>query len=134
MPIYLAHLIGAYADLGRFDDAWRSFGEATALMQKTKERWCEAEIYRVAGEVALHTPDADPSKAEAFFGHALEVAKAQEAKSYELRAATSLARLRRDQGRRHEARHLLMPIYDWYSEGFHTRDLREAKALLDSLA
>jgi class 3 adenylate cyclase/predicted ATPase len=134
MPIYLAHLIGAYADLGRFDDAWRCFGEATALMQKTKEQWCEAEIYRVAGEVALRLPDADLGKAEAFFGHALDVARGQEAKSYELRAATSFARLRRDQGRRHEARHLLAPIYDWFSEGFHTKDLREAKALLDTLA
>ena len=74
------------------------------------------------------------SKAETFFGHALEVAKAQQAKSYELRAATSLARLRRDQGRRDEARQLLAPIYDWYSEGFDTNDLRQAKALLDTLA
>ena len=103
MPAYLAHLIGAYADLGRFDDAWRCFNEATTLMQQTKERWCESEIYRIAGEVAIRSPDSDVSKAEAFFGHALEVAKAQQAKSYELRAATSLARLRRDQGRRDEA-------------------------------
>jgi predicted ATPase len=74
------------------------------------------------------------SKAEAFFGHALEVAKAQQAKSYELRAATSLARLRLDQGRRDEALQQLAPIYNWYSEGFHTHDLRQAKALLDMLA
>ena len=103
MPAYLAHLIAAYADLDRFDDAWRCFNEATTLMQQTKERWCESEIYRIAGEVAIRSPDSDVSKAEAFFGHALEVAKAQQAKSYELRAATSLARLRLDQGRRDEA-------------------------------
>ena len=134
MPAYLAHLIGAYADLGRFDDAWRCFNEATTLMQQTKERWCESEIYRIAGEVAIRSPDSDVSKAEAFFGHALEVAKAQQAKSYELRAATSLARLRLDQGRRDEALQQLAPIYNWYSEGFHTHDLRQAKALLDMLA
>jgi predicted ATPase len=134
MPVYLAHLIGAHADLGRFDDAWRCFNEATTLMQQTKERWCESEIYRIAGEVAIRSPDSDVSKAEAFFRHALEVAKAQQAKSYELRAATSLARLRRDQGRRDEALQQLAPIYNWYSEGFHTHDLRQAKALLDMLA
>ena len=134
MPVYLAHLIAAYADLGRFDDAWRCFNEATTLMQQTKERWCESEIYRIAGEVAIRSPDSDVSKAEAFFRHALEVAKAQQAKSYELRAATSLARLRLDQGRRDEALQQLAPIYNWYSEGFHTHDLRQAKALLDMLA
>jgi class 3 adenylate cyclase/predicted ATPase len=134
MPIYLAHLIRAYTDLGRFDEAWRCFEEATTLMQQTKEKWCEAEIYRIAAELAIRSPDSDVSKAEAFFGHALEAAKAQQAKSYELRAATGLARLRREQGRRYEARHLLAPIYNWYSEGFDTIDLRQAKALLDTLA
>ena len=134
MPVYLAHLIRAYTDLGRFDEAWRCFEEATTLMQQTKEKWCEAEIYRIAAELAIRSPDSDVSKAEAFFGHALEAAKAQQAKSYELRAATVLARLRREQGRRYEARHLLAPIYNWYSEGFDTIDLRQAKALLDTLA
>jgi pentatricopeptide repeat protein len=134
MPVSMTHLIGAFADLGRFDEAWRCFGEVTTLMQRTKERWYEAETYRVAGEVAIRSPDSDVSKAEAFFGHALEVAKAQQAKSCELRVATSLARLRRGQGRRDEARQLLTPIYNWYSEGFHTHDLRRAKGLLDSLA
>jgi predicted ATPase len=110
------------------------FNEATTLMQQTKERWCESEIYRIAGEVAIRSPNSDVCKAEAFFRHALEVAKAQQAKSYELRAATSLARLRRDQGRRDEALQQLAPIYNWYSEGFHTHDLRQAKALLDMLA
>jgi predicted ATPase len=134
MPVSLAHLIGAYADIGRFDEAWRCFGETTTLMQQTKERWCEPEIYRVAGEVAIRSPDSDVGKAEAFFSHALDVARVQQAKSCELRAATSFARLRRDQGRPDEAHQLLAPIYNWYSEGFYTHDLRQAKALLDMLA
>jgi pentatricopeptide repeat protein len=79
MPVYLAHLISAYTDLGRFDEAWRCFEEAATLMQKTKEKWCEAEIYRIAAELAIRSPDSDVSKAEAFFGHALEAAKAQQA-------------------------------------------------------
>jgi predicted ATPase len=134
MPVSLAHLIGAHADIGGFDEAWRCFGETTTLMQQTKERWCEPEIYRVAGEVAIRSPDSDVGKAEAFFSHALDVARAQQAKSCELRAATSFARLRRDQGRPDEAHQLLAPIYNWYSEGFYTHDLRQAKALLDMLA
>ena len=133
MPMYLAHLIGAYADLGRFDEAWRCFGEATSLMQQTKERWCEAEIYRIAGRVAIHSPGSDVDKPETFFRHALDVAQAQQTKSYELRAATSLAGFWRDQGRCDEAHRLLAPIYCWYTEGFDTNDLRRAKTLLDTL-
>ena len=133
MPMYLAHLISAYADLSRFDEAWRCFGEATSLMQETKERWCEAEIYRIAGRVAVHSPGSDVGKPEAFFRHALDVAQAQQTKSYELRAATSLAGFWRDQGRCDEAHRLLAPIYCWYTEGFDTNDLRRAKTLLDTL-
>jgi len=133
MPMYLAHLIGAYADLGRFDEAWRCFGEATSLMQQTKERWCEAEIYRIAGRVAIHSPGSDVDKPETFFRHALDVAQAQQSKSYELRVATSLAGFWRDQGRCDEAHRLLAPIYCWYTEGFDTNDLRRAKTLLDTL-
>ena len=133
MPMYLAHLIGAYADLGRFDEAWRCFGEATSLMQQTKERWCEAEIYRIAGRVAIHSPGSDVDKPETFFRHALDVAQAQQTKSYELRAATSFAGFWRDQGRCDEAHRLLAPIYCWYTEGFDTNDLRRAKTLLDTL-
>ena len=102
-------------------------------IETTKERWCEAEINRVAGEIALMSPDRDAAKAEAYFERALAVARQQQAKSWELRAAMSLARLWRDQGKRDEARELLAPVYGWFTEGFDTLDLKEAKALLEEL-
>ena len=98
------------------------------------ETWNEADIHRTAGEIALMSSKPDAAKAQAHFERALEVARAQQARSWELRAATSLARLWRDQGRRAEARDLLAPVYGWFTEGFETRDLREAKALLEELA
>ena len=106
---------------------------ATTTVETTKERWFEAEIYRVAGEVALKSPEPDNAKTNAYFERALAVARQQQAKSWELRAATSMARLWRDQGRRNEARELLAPVYGWFTEGFDTLDLKEAKALLDEL-
>jgi len=99
----------------------------------TKERWWEANIYRMAGEITLMSPEPDATKAQAYFERALSVARAQQAKSWELRAATSMARLWRDQGKPQQARELLAPIYGWYTEGFSTRDLKEAKALLAQL-
>ncbi len=134
MPVHLAHLISAYADVGRFDDAQRCVDEATTLMHETKERWYEFDIHRIAGEVALRSPNGDPAKAEALFGHALDVARTQQARSFELRAATSLAELWHQQGRTDQARGLLGPIYDWYSEGFDTHDLRQAKGMLERLS
>ena len=99
------------------------------------ERWPEAEIYRVAGEIALKSPErADAAKAETYFERALAVARQQQAKSWELRAAMSMARLWRDQGKRQEARELFAPVYGWFTEGFDTRDLKEAKALPKALA
>ena len=103
-------------------------------IETTKERWCEAEIYRIAGEIALMSPENDAAKAEAHFERALSVARQQQAKSWELRAAMSLARLWRDQGKVQQARELLAPVYGWFTEGFDTRDLKEAKALLEELA
>lgn len=103
-------------------------------METIKERLWEAEINRVAGEIALKAPDRDQAQAEDYFRRALAVAREQQAKSLELRAAMSLARLLRDQGRRAEARELLAPVYGWFSEGFDTLDLKEAKALLAELA
>jgi class 3 adenylate cyclase len=91
------------------------------------------EVHRVAGEIALKSPEPDAAKAEAYFERALAVARAQQAKSWELRAAMSMARLWRDQGKRDEARDLLAPVYGWFTEGFDTLDLKEAKALLDEL-
>ena len=102
-------------------------------METAKERWCEAEVNRVAGEIALLSPEPDAAKAEAYFEHALAVARQQQAKSWELRASMSLARLWRSQGKVQQARELLAPVYGWFTEGFDTRDLKEAKALLDEL-
>jgi predicted ATPase len=103
-------------------------------MERSKEKWCEAEVNRVAGEIALQSLAPNPEKAEAYFDRALTVARQQQAKSWELRAAMSMARLWRDQGKRDEARDLLAPVYGWFTEGFDTLDLKEAKALLDELA
>jgi predicted ATPase len=123
----------AHADSGQFDDAWRCIGKAMTAMQATKEKWCEAEAHRVAGEIALKSPQRDVAKAQAYFEHSLTVARAQQAKSWELRAAMSLARLLSDQGKRQTARDVLVPIHDWFTEGFDTSDLRKAKALIGEL-
>jgi predicted ATPase len=101
-------------------------------MEKSKETWCEAEVHRVAGEIAMAAESS--AKAEAYFKHALTVARQQQAKSWELRATMSMARLWRDQEKRDEARDLLAPIYGWFTEGFDTMDLKEAKTLLAELA
>jgi predicted ATPase len=87
----------------------------------------------MAGEIALVSPEQDVAKAQAYFERALDVARAQQAKSWELRAAMSLARLWRDQGKVNQARELLAPVYGWFTEGFDTRDLKEAKVLLEEL-
>ena len=105
-----------------------------AAMETTGETWCEAEVNRIAGEIALRSPEPDATKAEAYFDRALSVARLQRAKSWELRAAMSLARLWRDQGKSDAARDLLAPVYGWFTEGFDTLDLKEAKELLDALA
>jgi class 3 adenylate cyclase/predicted ATPase len=127
------HLSAAYAELGQFDDAWRCVNEAITAVEATKETWCEAESHRVAGEIALKSPEANVPNAQAHFERALAVARAQQAKSWELRAAMSMARLLRDQGKRDEARDQLAPVYGWFTEGFDTLDLKDAKALLDEL-
>jgi predicted ATPase len=99
-------------------------------VETAKERWCEAEVNRIAGEIALQSPEPDAAKAEAYFERALVVARQQQAKSWELRAAMSMARLWRDQGKPQQARELLAPVYGWFTEGFETLDLKEAKALI----
>jgi predicted ATPase len=103
-------------------------------MATTKETWWEAEIDRVAGEISLMSPKPDAAKAETYFDRALSVARQQQAKSWELRAAVSLARLLRSQGKVQQARELLAPVYSWFTEGFDTLDLKEAKVLLGDLA
>jgi predicted ATPase len=101
----------AHAELGHFDDAWRCISEAVTEVGTTKETWCEAEINRTAGRMALKSPQPNIATAQAYFERALAVARQQQAKSWELRAAMSMAWLWRDQGRRDEARELLAPIY-----------------------
>ena len=132
--LYLPFLAKAHAERRQFDDAWHCIGEAMIAIETTKETWFEAEVNRIAGEIALRSPKPDAAKAEAYFDRALAVARAQQAKSWELRAAMSMARLWRDQGKRDEARELLAPVYNWFTEGFDTFDLKEAKALLDELS
>jgi predicted ATPase len=127
-------LARAAAELGQIDDIWRRISEAMTAVEKTRERLFEPDMHRLAGEIALMVPEPDAAKAEAHFERAMEVAQAQQAKSWELRAAISMARLWRDQGKAQQARELLAPVYGWFTEGFDTLDLREAKALLDSLA
>jgi len=122
LPFYLSNLAGAYAELRQFDDAWRCIGEATTAVETTKEKCYEADIHRMAGEIALLSPERDTAQAEAYFERALVVAREQQAKSWELRAAMSMARLWRDQGKREEARELLAPVYSWFTEGFDTLD------------
>jgi predicted ATPase len=134
VPWYSTYLATAYASLEQRDDALRAISEAIEAIDRTNERWCEAEVLRVGGEVALLGPEQITADAQTHFERALVVARRQRAKSWELRAAMSMARLWRDQGKRHEARELLAPVYGWFTEGFDTRDLKEAKALLEELA
>jgi predicted ATPase len=126
-------LVRAFIGPRQFDDAVRCIGEALTVVETTKERLCEAEVHRTAGEIALMTPEPQELKAEDYFERALAVARQQQAKSWELRAATSMARLWRDQGKRRQAHDLLAPVYGWFAEGFDTLDLKEAKALLEQL-
>jgi predicted ATPase len=101
------------------------------IVERTGERWFAAEIHRHKGRLLLR--QGDPEAAEELYSKALSIAEEQEAKLWELRAAVSLARLRCDHGRRAAARDLLAPVYDWFTEGFDTPDLKEAKSLLDEL-
>ena len=105
--------------------------DALQLVKRTGERWLEAELNRHKGQLLLRQGHTEV--AEQLYRKALGIALEQEAKLWELRAAASLARLRRDQGRRAEGRDLLAPVYGWFTEGFDTPDLKEAKALLDEL-
>jgi predicted ATPase len=130
---WLAHLALAYARFGKLEDARRCIGEAKTRVETTKEGWYLAEINRIAGEIALLQPQPDVTKSQEHYERALQVARQQQAKSWELRAAMSLARLWRDQGKVQQVRELLTPVYGWFTEGFDTRDLRDAKALLEEL-
>jgi predicted ATPase len=136
---YLALLVEMHGEAGQAEEGLAVLLEALDLCDRRGDRWYEAELYRLKGELILQSGRERPEsavqqEAEACFLKALEVAREQSAKSWELRAATSLGRLWQQQGRRAEARELLSGIYDWFTEGFDTKDLRGAKALLDTLA
>jgi class 3 adenylate cyclase/predicted ATPase len=132
MPFFLALLADAEGKAKQPDQGLGHLAEAERLMAETEGRWAEAELYRVRGEL-LHAGH-DPAAAERCFSQAIGVAQRQNAKFGELRAAVSLARLWREQGKRDAARDLLAPTYGWFTEGFDTPVLKEAKALLDTLA
>jgi class 3 adenylate cyclase/predicted ATPase len=134
MPYWSSSLASAYAQLGNFTAAWRCIDETMTFIETTNDKADEAEAYRIAGKIALKSPEHDAAKAEGYFQRALAVARKQQAKSLELRAAMSMARFWRDQGKQSEARELLAPVYGWFTEGFDTLDLTEAKKLLDELS
>ena len=133
-PWYLALAAEAYGADGQFEEGLRALDEAMQWVRRNGERLYEAEVHRIRGELLLHRQAPDPAAAEACFAEALAVAREQEARSWELRAATSLARMWRQRGRREDARALLEPIYLWFTEGFDTADLQDAKSLLDQLS
>ena len=131
LPHFLALHASACDLAGEAEEGLSLLDEATQIVDRTGERWLEAELYRLKGQLLLRRGHAEA--AENRYREALRIAREQEAKLWELRAAASLARLWRDQGRRGEARDLLAPTYRWFTEGFDTRDLSEARALLDEL-
>jgi predicted ATPase len=132
-PWYMSYLAEAYAKLGQFENAGRCIAEATNAAETTREKWCEADIHRIAGDVALMLDGSDTTKAEASFERALSIARGQNAKSFELRAALRRARLWHSQGNRPEARGLLMSALAGLPENSDTPDTIEARALLDTL-
>ena len=120
--------------VGRRDDALGALGGGVALAEQHGQHFWDAELHRVRAEILVDSDGNAAEEAETLFGQSLEIARRQEAKLFELRAATRLARLWQRQGKRDQARALLAPLYAWFTEGFTTRDLIEAKALLDELA
>jgi predicted ATPase len=134
MPWYLSCLARAHVGLGQLDEANRWIGEAIAAMTMTGEAWQHPDLLRMSGDFALLAPEPDVPTALARYDRALAVAREQRARAWELRAATSLARLWRDRDERQKALDLLTPIYGWFADGFDTPDLKQAKALLAELA
>jgi predicted ATPase len=146
----LALLAEAYEKAGQIEQGFTTLAEALTVVDKTGERYYEAELYRLKGELTLQSkaslgqvqdksqasqsPSEVEQEAEAYFLKAIEIAQKQQAKSLELRAVMSLARLWRQQGKTAEARQMLAEIYGWFTEGFDTKDLQEAKELLDELS
>ena len=137
VPFYLGLLAQLYGQAGRAEEGLSLLAEARELSMQRGELWSEAELYRLTGELVLNderrmmNDERKTQEAETYFHKAIEIAREQEAKSWELRAATSLARLWQEQGKRVEAYELLAPVYEWFTEGFDTADLKDAKALLN---
>jgi predicted ATPase len=131
MPLYIALLAGVCEIAGQIEEAGTQLDRALQLVERTGERWFAADLHRQKGRLLLRQGHPDP--AQELYRKALSIARDQEAKLWELRAAASLARLWRDQGRRSAPRDLLAPVYGWFTEGFATPDLKATKMLLDEL-
>ena len=133
-PYFLGLLAEAYGAGGHPDEGLAVLAEALAVLDTTEVRFYAAELYRLKGALLLQQAVPDAAQADACFHQALDVARQQQAKSFELRAATSLARLWQSQDKRQEAYDLLAPVYGWFTEGFDTADLQEAQALLEEVS
>jgi predicted ATPase len=133
-PYFLALLADIHGIIGEPEAGLTVLAEALTLVDTTGERWYEAELYRLKGTLLLQQHTDDQAESENYFHHALVISRNQQAKSFELRTATSLSKLWQQQGKRQEAYDLLAPVYGWFTEGFDTADLKDAKALLDELA
>jgi predicted ATPase len=133
VPCFCTWLAEVADHLGHIEDGLQALAEAHTLVEQHDERYWEAEVHRLRGVLLLRQPGTPPKEAEAWLRRALDIARRQEAKSLELRAAVSLSCLWQQQGKQAEARALLAPIYGWFTEGFDTVDLQEARALLDEL-
>ena len=134
LPLCAALLAEIEDELGRIEHALAILDDALADAERTGQRHFDVELHRQRGALLLRKMPKDVAAAEAAFMRAIEVARSQQTRTFELRAAMSLARLWRDQGKVQQARELLAPVYGWFTEGFDTRDLKEAKALLEELA
>ncbi len=132
-PWLYSRLAQGLRRVGRHDEALGALGHGVAQAEQQGQHFYDAELHRLRAEILLDVDGNAVEEAEALFGESLEIARRQEAKTFELRAATSLARLWQRQGKRAAARALLAPLYAWFTEGFDTRDLQNAKALLEQL-
>jgi predicted ATPase len=133
-PWFLSLLATLYGKIGEWEKAQQSLSDAMMEMSGMGSRFYEAEVYRLRGALVLASPLDDHPEVASCFQQAIAIAQRQQAKSLELRAATSLAKLWQSQGKRQEAYDLLAPVYTWFTEGFDTMDLQDAKALLDDLS
>jgi adenylate cyclase len=130
---FLARLAEAYRKANQPEDGLQQIDKALALVKAGEERFCEAEIYQLQGDILLQQSASNAEQAENSIRRAMDIAQRQDAKALELRAAMSLARLWQSQGKRQDAYALLAPVYEWFTEGFDTADLVEAKGLLEAL-